>query len=305
MPAIEPTFLLPPRLSATDLLAASLPPPTRLLAPILHAKSLALIQGPRGVGKTFLALAIARAVAAGESVLGWQASKPRRVFFVEGEMAAAEVAARLALFGPPPASLDFLLADLNPRGHGVADLGGIEGQRRLIETWGVRPDLLILDNLASLVGQARNGAECWSKMQSFLLHLRRAGIAALLVHHTRPDGRIRGLNQREDMLDLILSLRPVRQGRAGAHMEIHFDKARGLFGDALRRIEAYLATDENGIARWHGRPAGQSDFERVAALLHEGLNPSEIARALGIPKSKSYRLREAIGEGIRHMPNLS
>ena len=75
--------------------------PTALLSPILPGASVALLYSARGLGKTFLALAIARAVAAGEGFLAWHGSgRPRRVLYIEGEMAAADIVRRLTPLGP-------------------------------------------------------------------------------------------------------------------------------------------------------------------------------------------------------------
>ncbi len=80
--------------------------------------------------------------------------------------------------------------------------------------------------------------------------------------------------------------------RDGARFEIHFEKARGLFGDAVDPIEARLETDNIGVARWTWRPVQLGDLERVAALLRTGLNANQVARELGLSKSQSYRLRD-------------
>lgn len=47
-----------------------------------------MIYAPRGVGKTHVALGIAYAVTSGGQFLGWQASKPRGVLYLDGEMPA-------------------------------------------------------------------------------------------------------------------------------------------------------------------------------------------------------------------------
>ena len=90
-------------LSGPELLAAALPERTPILDPILATKSLALLYGPRGLGKTFVALGIARAAAAGESFLGWQSPRPHRVLYLDGEMAAADMRERLAPLRPAAA----------------------------------------------------------------------------------------------------------------------------------------------------------------------------------------------------------
>ncbi len=49
-----------------------------------------------------------------------------------------------------------------------------------------------------------------------------------------------------------------------------------------------------GAMRWQWQPAQHGELDRFAALLRDGLNPNQIARELGISKSKSYRLRERV-----------
>src|SRR6478672_5165280 len=92
-------------LTAAQLMAAGRPLRSELLPPWLASDTRALIYGPPGIGKSFLALGIAWAVAQGGnqggnqggSFLGWQAPQPRRVLYVDGEMGAAEIGDRLAL----------------------------------------------------------------------------------------------------------------------------------------------------------------------------------------------------------------
>jgi len=116
----------------------------------------------------------------------------------------------------------------------------------------------------------------------------------LVVHHTNKRGALRGSAQHEDVLDLVLALRrPLDYApRQGAHFELHVEKARSLAGPALDPIEAQLRFDAAGRASWTWWPLEEQDSHRVAALLRGGLNPNQIARELGISKSKAYRLRE-------------
>ena len=281
---------------ATELMVADLPERQPILDPILSTKSLALLYGPRGLGKTFVALGIGWAAASGGSFLGWRAPRPHRVLYIDGEMAAVDMKARLRLLGSAPPTLDFVLADLNP--NGLPDLGRWDGQRVLWEHWGAAPELLVLDNLASLVGFRRNDPDCWSEVQRWLMALRRLGVAVLVVHHANKKGFQRGTNRREDVLDRVMALRrPAdHEPRDGARLEIHFDKARGLHGEAVDPIDARLVTDSLGVARWEWRPAYAADIDRAAALLRIGLNPNQIAKELGISKTKSYRLRQRVVE---------
>lgn len=296
MPSHPRPAEMPRRLAATDLVQAELPERTAILDPILSTKSLALLYGPRGLGKTFVALAIAWAAASGASFLGWRASRPHRVLYIDGEMAAVDIQKRLKLLGPAPPSLDFMLADMQT--VAPPDLGDGEGQRRLMESWG-HPELVVLDNLSSLVGFKRGDPDPWSGLQRFLMLQRRFGRAVLLVHHANKQGLQRGTNRREDLLDLVMAMRRPAdyEPQQGARFEIHFEKARGLHGDAVEPIEARLeigtsATAPPGSAHWSWRPLDGARLEQAACLLDQGLSAAKMARAIGVSRATGYRLRE-------------
>ncbi len=296
MPRLRPppvrTPAIPPvRLLADDLPTAALPARNTILAPVLGERSLNLLYAPRGLGKTFIALAIARAAAAGDRFLAWRADRPHRVLYVDGEMAAVDLRDRLKALGPIPASLEFILADL--RKDGLPDIATESGQAAFAKAFDASPpDLVVLDNLSSLAGHLTGEADPWPKVQPFLLSLRRH-MAMLIVHHTNKSGTLRGSAQHEDVLDLVIALRrpPDYKTPQGARFELHIEKARALAGHDLEPIEAQLRIDAAGRAQWDWWPIELQDGHRAAALLRNGRNPNQIARELGISKSKAYRIR--------------
>jgi RecA-family ATPase len=286
---------MPRRIAAPDLCAAALPERATILDPILSAKSLALLYGPRGMGKTFLALGIAWAAASGGSFLGWRASRRHRVVYVDGEMAAVDMKRRLQLFGPPPPTLDLMLADLHP--GALPDLARPDGQYSLMEAWGL-PDLVVLDNLSSLAA-FQGDPDSWSSLQRFLILQRRLGRAMLLVHHANKKGFQRGTGRREDVLDLVMAMRRPDDYAApdGARFEIHFEKARGLYGTAVEPIEARIEANAAGAAaRWSFGPARKRAIDRAVALLAAGTSIACMAEQLGVSRAEGYRLRDRARE---------
>jgi putative DNA primase/helicase len=277
------------RLTAPALLAAELPERTAILDPILATKSLALLYGPRGLGKTFVALGIARAAAAGESFLGWTSPRPHRVLYLDGEMAAADIRARLATFGPAPPTLEFMLADLN-RGP-LLDLADPPSQARLVAAWG-DPELVVLDNLASLAGLGSD-PDRWSELQRFLMALRRLGLAVLMVHHANKKGLQRGSSRREDLLDLVMAMRrpPGWRPADGTRFEIHFEKARSLHGAATEPVAARME-ERDGRLHWQWTTGDDARLARLVALLEQGLTAARAAEQLGVSRSLAYQLRD-------------
>jgi len=278
---------------ANELAAIDLPPRELLLDPLISTQTLALLYGPRGLGKTFVALGIAWAAASGGSFLGWRGSGGCRVVYLDGEMAALDIQKRLALFGPAPDNLEFLVADLE-RNSTIPDLGTSSGHRQLLALCTGLPDLVVIDNLASLCGFSTKDHDPWRKLERFLLTLRRARTAVLIVHHANKRGVQRGTSRREDLVDLVMAIRRPADYRPseGARFELHFEKTRQLYGAAIDPIEARLAIGYDGLAQWTWTKAEEHEVDRVAALLRQGLNPNQIAAELGISKSKAYRLRE-------------
>src|SRR5262249_247157 len=67
-----PVPRMPRRMSAPELATTALPERQMILDPILAQKSLMMLYGPRGLGKTHVALGIAWAAASGQSFLKWK-----------------------------------------------------------------------------------------------------------------------------------------------------------------------------------------------------------------------------------------
>src|SRR5258708_30651088 len=186
-------------ITAAELLAADLPPRADVLAPLLASDSAALVYGPSGIGKSFYGRGVAWAVASGGSFLGWQAPRPRRVLYVDGELGAAELRERLALFGPPPESLMI-------SAHGLAagpllDLSEDGGIVRLMAAWN-DPELVVLDALSTLAGLGSGDPDRWDRLQRFLLHQTKRHRAGLMVHHANRDGEPHGTTRRCTTLEL-------------------------------------------------------------------------------------------------------
>jgi hypothetical protein len=286
-------------LDLDELLALDIPERGMVLDPIIPEKGLALLYAVRGTGKTHVALGIAHAVATGGRFLNWQAPKPRRVLLVDGEMPAADLRDRLKTIvsgtgvAAGPRMLQVLAGDL--RDDGIGNLARPQVQSRLERCLhGV--DLLILDNLASLIaGQRENDADSWTTMQQWLLRLRRRGVSVLVVHHAGKNGEQRGVSNREDLLDTSISLRrPSDYSPAeGARFEVHVAKGRGLRGRPALPFEAMLETRADQ-ATWTVKAIEDVESARVKALLADGLSIRDIAEETGIARSTVHRLKKKL-----------
>jgi putative DNA primase/helicase len=221
------------------------------------------------------------------------------VLYIDGEMAAVQMQQRLVRFGPVPESLRFLLADLN-RGP-LLDLAHGDSQYRLTASWG-DPELVVLDNLASLAGLRRGNPDRWHELHRFLMLQRQWGRGVLMIHHANKRGVQRGTGRREDILDLVMAMRRPTgwQPGDGTEFEVHFEKARTLHSAAIQPIRVGLEDTPDGFA-WRHQPIDETMFERVVALLNRGRNAAYVADALNLSRSGAYRLRDrAIALGRLH-----
>ncbi len=263
-----------------------------LLDPILAPGSAALIYGPAGVGKSFLALGLALAAARGGRFLGWTAPKPHKVLYLDGEMRREAVAERLRLFGAPPPSLRMWLA--TEQAGSKLDLATEDGIIRLLAHWReVNVDLIVIDSLSSLAGTTGDDPERWSELRQFLDFQRQEGRSVVLVHHANRDGAMRGIGRRADAMDLVMALRRPRdwQPADGARFELHLEKARHLTGPCLAPIEAQLCPGADGRAEWRWHQGESATVRRAAALLQQGMSAEAVGKAIGVSPRTAYRLQ--------------
>jgi AAA domain len=306
LPILKPICL-------NDFLKLDVPPREMLLNSILPERRLAMLYAPRGAGKTMLSLSIGLAVASGSRLLRWNAPRPRRVLYVDGEMPLVSLQERLRAIsiGLDVGILDdafrILAADNTENG---LSLGSEEGQKALDPLLG-DVDLLILDNLSTLCTTGSESAsDAWVPMQNWLIGLRRKGIAVLLVHHAGTNGRQRGTSRREDALDTVIALRRPEDYSAeqGARFEVHFEKLRNrVEGDSGIPFEANLESsvaDQHDGVRWTSHDLSPPLFKQATGLFQDGLTVREVAAALRISKSEAGRIRlRALDEGLIKIGN--
>ena len=290
-----------------DFIEMDLPARDTMMSPWLMTQSLNMIYGWRGVGKTHVSLGISYALASGSSFLNWTSDKPRRVLLVDGEMPAPALQERLTAIiasngvSPEPGFLSLITPDLQK--GAMPDLSTQEGQDAISEVAErVQAELIVVDNLSCLVrgGGRENDAESWVSVSEWALLQRQAGRSILFIHHSGKNGQQRGTSKREDLLDVVISLRrpPDYDPASGACFEIHYEKARHLSGIDVDPIEAQLTVDSRGLSTWTWRTVSDSTYDRVVSLANEGLSQGDIATELDINKSnvsRAWRKAEEAG----------
>ena len=107
------------------------------------------------------------------------------------------------------------------------------------------------------------------------------------IHRAGKSGQQRGTSRREDALDTVIALKRPSDYKSdqGARFEVHFEKARGLYGEDVEPIECDLRTDEKGNLSWTHRTIEESTHQKVIKMYKEGLIQTEITEELNINKS--------------------
>ena len=287
-----------------DFITREFPPRETVLRPWLPAKGLAMLYAPRGVGKTWVALNIAWAIATGGKFLKWSADKPRKVLLVDGEMPAGTLQERLKSVmvdhGTTPCEgfVRILASDLEEMG--LPDMATVEGHAALDLVLG-DAEVIILDNLSTLLRSGKeNDSESWALFQGWLLAKRREGLCILMIHHAGKGGQQRGTSKREDVLDTVVNLKRPSDYEAseGARFEVHFEKARGFTGDDAEAFEAALVD-----GAWIVKSLSDEKAAQVLSLKSEGMTQRDIAKETGLSLSKVNRVikraEESSGYGLK------
>lgn len=234
-----------------ELVEADLPEPDMVLDPWLPAQGLAMIAGPTGSGKTMLMMACAIAIAGGGEMIGWKAKQPRRVLYVDGEMALRDIQVRartilegLGLSLVQVADRLTFLCSVDQEA-GLGSLSRPEVRTMIMnELLKTNSEVLVLDNLSCLLNSDdENDAGSWVDIQKWLLSLRRKGYTVVFLHHTgkaQKDAKghdwwvQRGTSKREDVLNTSVLIKPLKTAHGTKHdLWIIFPKHRGFPGDSL------------------------------------------------------------------------
>jgi DNA repair protein RadA/Sms len=196
--------------------------------------SAVLVGGDPGIGKSTILLQACASLA----------RKGRKVIYVSGEEAIAQVRLRATRLGLSDAPVD-LVAETNLRDilAGLTANGGSD-----------LPDVVVIDSIQTMWSDALESApgtvaQVRASTQELVRFAKKRNTVVLLVGHVTKDGQIAGPRVMEHMVDAVL----------------YFEGDRGHQFRILRAVKnRFGATDEIGV------------FEMTDAGLSEVANPSEL-----------------------------
>ncbi|MDA7649418.1 AAA family ATPase [Akkermansiaceae bacterium] len=225
-----------------------------LLSPFFKAGDYGMIFAPRGVGKSWLSLMIAKALTeSGPLGNHWEAPQEKKALYLDAEMNLSDLQNRcrhLAIENEKFHVLSHEIVFTESLDKVSLNLADPSQQKALKEhCLSERIDVLILDNLSTAFnGLNENESDSWEQVSPWLLELRRHGISVILVCHAGRNGNIRGTSRREDMAHWILNLEELDTGiEEGHEFKTRFTKCRNCMASDVPALAWTMKQGENGM----------------------------------------------------------
>jgi hypothetical protein len=293
---------------SSGLAQLAIPPREPILGEWLKEGDLGFIFSPRGLGKTWYAMHIARQCSEGGKVGNWKVHKPRRVLYVDGEMpleGATGIRGRDAgLSTAPTDGMYYLHHEVLFHLTGkVLNLTNLSVQAALLEQCQrEKLEVLILDNLSCLfTGIKENDADDWELVLPWLLELRRKRIAVIIIAHAGRNGFMRGTSRREDAAFWVIQLTEAKDAyeiQNGAKFVARFVKNRNATEADCPPLEWYFHLpkgETRAVVTWKTLSTAQI----FRQWIEDGVTSAkDIADEMGVSKGQVSKLaKRAMAEG--------
>lgn len=283
----------------------NLPDRQALLKPWLLQNSINMVFADRRIGKTYFCLSCAIALCEGGKFIKYETDQPRKVLYLDGEMQASLLRDRLSKLVSNEALVEQNLYIVTPDCQIDRDMPNLAKADDLEEIdeiiHDIKPDVIFVDNLSTFIRSGNeNDGESFLPVQEWAIRQRSAGRAVVFVHHTNKGGQQRGSSRKEDVMDVVINLKRPDDycpDQEGARFLIEFTKARNLFGEDIKIIEANLkAVDDNHEWEWK---SALGKYGNAIELLKDGYTQKEVCELLEIPKTTAHNWKKkAEKEGL-------
>ena len=198
-----------------EVMDLNIPKTKFLLNNFITEKSINLVNGFRGMGKSWFVEMAANGITWGDSVGPWKVGKSVHTLLVDGEMPMSLLQERIKRMNRFrdirfKESLLFIYPESYAYRIGLKRANLLDAKWRqsiteVIEKHNI--ELLILDNLSSLApGIDENTTLDFNPINRWMLELRFIGCSIILTHHTGKSGEQRGTTAHEDHVDTSIML---------------------------------------------------------------------------------------------------
>ena len=220
-------------LTLEDWLARDLQKSDFICGQWLTTTSRTIIDADTGIGKTLLLIALTMNCSVGKPFLHWKPTRPIRVLYIDGEMPARSIKQRLIdearRIGITKSEGFHLLSHEDVPDGLWAPLNSPGGQALVERHIGIigNLDLIVLDNIMSLISGDQKDEEGWRNTLPWVRSLTRRHIAQIWVHHTGHDAtRAYGTKTREWQMDNVIHLDKAERADTDVSFLLKFTKAR-------------------------------------------------------------------------------
>ena len=230
----------------------------QLIDGLFDHPSLTMLHAPSGGMKSYFALALAKAVAQGQSFLGREVKKARKVVYLDSELAPQSVGERLRLLKLDSNNSNLLFITPDDIGLDISE----PAQQRALEASLIarKCELLIIDNLRTSAAISENNADEFTSLNQFLKSLRDKGISVWLIHHSNKNSEsYAGSSNLVTVFDSVIHLSSSTE--SVKRIDINKDRA-GRLG-AIK--DNYFSLSETGSAVLNS--TSSIDYEFVADLI--------------------------------------
>lgn len=288
-------------MNITEFNSVQIPVAPCYLGELFYAGAIGMLYGPRGSGKSLLAMIIGYAVTAEKLVPPWGKGQGGIVCYVDGEMRARGLRDRICQLdgfnadetSRAKAAENFYVVSRDFVGHPIGSIDTEEGQAAIDKMLPPDVDLIILDNLSAWTNSGGEDIRTWQLVKSWLIGKRLQGVSVLMLHHAGKSGGQRGTSAHEDLLDFSLQLTPLplENEPEKTHFRVDHTKLRDHL-PALKAPYVFTIWSENGVMRFKSEQLVTKFDDRIANILElqaQGLNQTQIAEKLEVDKGQISR----------------
>ena len=268
--------------------------------PWLVEQTITLVTGYRGIGKTWFALGIAKAISTGTKFGPWECHNKARVMHIDGELPLIDIKERierLELDLKNPNLLFYLDAVAEMQDLDRPSLANPVWREKMLDFFkSERIDVAIYDNISALTsGIEENKAEAWDPIADYLKTCRHRGVASILLHHPNKAGDQRGTSKREDIISNSIVLKhPLGYTRdEGARFLVDFTKDRVSYrySHLISSRECRVIENANEHYRYEWSEPLKETNVLVLKLLNEGVVQKDIANVVGVSSSRISQIK--------------
>lgn len=272
----------------TDILREKITPKKTIWGCITE-RSVTLLYGTTGVGKSNFTLGLSIAVAARENFCGFYVQSQPKIILLDGEMDRETWANRIRWIRPEDQlnvlcdSISFLTRD--DFGTGLVPNISLPESQSFYDKIFLPYGMVIIDNLntTSYPRNDRDGEiQQFLRVMPWLLKMRDSGKAVILIHHTNKSGQQMGSVLKEQIADNVIRLDKISSNSDNLDFKIVYEKHRHLSNKDCKSVDISAIPDKEMGMTWFVSDPMDNIEDKIREMLDKKEQPLAIAKTLNI-----------------------